>query len=265
MATKAASTAIAKKTTGTALTTYKDRLAAQAAQVLAQEANTGGGNFITLPAGVLTWKGSEIPGNTFECVILDSMHENNYYEKRFNPKKPENPTCFAFGRDESVMAPHAMSKSAQSETCATCQWNKWGSARDQDGKPTRGKACAQKRRLMLLPRDALGSAQNIAKSEVAYLRISVTSVKNWAQYAKSLLAQYKQPPIAFVTRISVQRDQETQFKILFEEVEPITDEATMGALLDKMDASADEFAKPYEQQEEQPEEPVRKTIAAKRR
>jgi hypothetical protein len=246
----------------TALATWQDRLAQDAAQAVEQEANVGTGSMITFKAGVMTYQGNDIAGNEMPVVVIDSVLEHDYYGNQpFDPDNPVIPVCFAFGRDDKQMAPHEASEEPQNETCKGCQWLEWKSATDrQTGKPRKGKACQQRRKLMMVPEDVLkGGPEAIAKSEVAFAKLPVTSVRAWAAYVKTLAATYKRPPYAFVTMLSVVPDKDDQFHITFNMEATIENPAILQALVEKAASHSEELTRAYERQsvEEQAPPPRR--------
>lgn len=81
--------------------------------------------------------------------------------------------------------------------CATCPYNRWGSAVGPNGVPTRGKACREKR-LILFLRDG-----DVLPVVVAAPPTSIRAVENW----KNLLETKGVPlPLAHVT-LRVKREQ----------------------------------------------------------
>lgn len=85
-------------------------------------------------------------GVEFEAVILQAMPLNIYYAKPFDTDDPGPPDCSSLGGitpDKGVDAP-------PSEECTSCAMNKFGSAPARtDGTKRKGKACSNKRRLVL--------------------------------------------------------------------------------------------------------------------
>ena len=229
-----------KKKAGTSLVSWDEALAARAQKAKKAEASVATGGFISLKSGVMSYNGNPVPGNKMNVVILDAILENHMYEGKFDPNNASGPVCFAFGRDEDEMAPHANVEEPQNETCTGCPMNEWGS--DQDG--GKGKACKNIRRLSMIPADSAESAESVGEAEVAFLKIPVTSVKSWAGYVNQLSAANK-PPLAYITEISVTPDAKSQFKVNFRAVEAIEDGEVIGALLNKADASEDALMMPY--------------------
>jgi hypothetical protein len=214
------------KTKNDSIVRWDEELAKEAMAAAAMEANTGGVKFISVRGGVLTWNDAPVPGNAMAVVILDHVMENVYYTSEFDPDNPSSPDCFAFGRDEATMEPHKVAKeagTAQEGPCKGCPQNEWGSA-DKG----RGKACRNVRRLGLISAGQLGPTGKLklidetdyyAKDgELAFFKVPVTSVKGFAGFVKQVASALKRPPHGIVTKLSVQPDPKSQFKVVFEPI-----------------------------------------------
>lgn len=220
---------MAEKPTTTQVTVFEDQLAGMAAEAVKAEQASTGTPFLSTQGGILKFQGNPIAGNRLECVILASPVERLYYAERFDPTKKVAPTCTAISVNAIGMTPIQTGEGVpvQHPTCEGCPKNEWGSA-PNGGK---GKACRETRRLIVLPADALTSADAIAGAEVAALRPPVTSLKNYANYVQTIAATYKRPPLAMVTAIAVTPDPKTQFKVTFSMVKAIDDRELIAALL----------------------------------
>jgi hypothetical protein len=230
----------AGKVKTTSLTKWDAELAALAEAAVATEAAVSSGNMISLKNGVMTYQGAEIPGAEFECIILDGIAHNAYYEDGFDPDTPTSPACYAFGRGEEPMAPHENAPNPQHDTCKGCPQNEFGTA-DRG----RGKACANKRRIGLIAKSDLD--EDILAAEVAYMQVPVTSVRAWAGYVRQINEVLKKPTLAVVTLIKVEKDPKTQFKVTVKMVEPIEDGELIGQLIQKAKLVQKEIAFPYVQ------------------
>jgi len=129
-----------------------------------------------------------------KAVILDWRNYNRYYTQAFDPQNPVPPMCFAIDSVIHNMAPHEEAKEPQSETCASCAHNKWGSA--PQGK---GKACRNTVRIAIVPPE---SDEN---SEPMLLNISPTGLKGWAAYVNDLTSR-EMHPLMVVTEIALDAD-----------------------------------------------------------
>lgn len=224
--------------TGTDIVAFKAKLQEQAVQAAAEEPQSSA-TFLSARGGILAFGEEELPGNQVCVIILDALKENTLYAEKFDEDNPQPPTCYAFGRGNDEMGPHPSMQvdltyfQPQNDTCEGCQHNEWGSA-DKG----RGKACQNRRRLALIPAgfyspkrgsrdyelELFTDEKHFASADIAFLKLPVTSVKDWAKYVTQLSATVHLPPHGVVTRIFIEPDAKTQYKIHFEMVENVPDE-----------------------------------------
>lgn len=236
----------------TAVANWDEELAKQAAAAAEQEASTGGGNFFSLRGGQLKLNGTVLPDNQMAVVVLDALIENVYYEGAFDPEDPQSPICYAFGRDDKTMAPHADATKPQAESCAACPLNQWGSL-VVSGQQRRGKACRNRRRLGLIPAGTLkgmhftpfATSEEIANAPLAYLALPPTSLGGFATYTKQLAGALNRPPRAMFTRIALVPDTKSQFKVTFTALNPVSNEL-LGAVMARSKEVAAVIEFPYQ-------------------
>lgn len=236
----------APKSTG--MTVFEEEMAKEAEDAAAKERPASG--MISLRGGVMTYQEQPIKDNTFLAVILDSVHENRFYTERFDPENPSSPVCFALSGTGDSMAPHELSVEKQHETCEGCPRLEWGSALNG----SRGKACGEVRRLAVIPVSALESAEAVKTSELAVLKVPVTSVKNWANYVNNVRNMHRRPPYGMVTEIKLVPDAKTQFKLLFSAKGLVDSDELLGAIRERRASVQNVLMVPYEQQAEAEEE-----------
>lgn len=236
-----------------AVANWRAEMQADAAKAAEMEKATGGGKFFSMRAGVLSYDDTPLPGNQMACVITDAIMENVYYAESFDSDNRVPPTCFAFGREEDEMEPHEKVDeedcfTRQSEMCEGCPQNEWGSA-DKG----RGKACGNRRRLAIIPAgvyskkgelELFDEADAFKSSELAFMKLPVTSVKNYSRYVRECADQIDRPPYAVFTRIYVEPDAKSQFKVNFELLEEIDDDL-MEVIFKRHKEAADVIAFPY--------------------
>lgn len=238
------------------LVQWDEELAKYAEQAEKMESKSvTGGQYISLKGGAFSFQGSELPDDSIEVIIVDHCLENAYYDGAFDPNNPQSPVCFALTQNEDEMAPHEDSTEPQCESCDQCEFNKFGSATTG-----RGKACKNTRRLALIMGEDM---ENIAGAEVAYLKLPPTSIKAWTGYVQQIARTLKRPPFGVVTRISIESDDATQFKVKFSLVESISDSETFKALIAKKEAINPELMAPYQPIEVQEAPPPRRGAARK--
>lgn len=262
----------AKKKTGTAVTNYDEELAKLAGGAAALTSSGGGGRFFSTRAGVLQFDDAPLPGNQMCVIVAAWCLENVYYDSDFDPDSRTPPACFAFcknpdEKDEMAPNPEHLKDDVfdqQSEECADCPQNEWGSAAKG-----RGKACSNRRRLALLPAGTYTSAgrgggfelelfddaDHFASADAAFLKVPVMSGKGFDSYVRDVADQLKKPLFAVYTRVSVVPDPKSQFKVNFELIEPVGSDLvpTLMARYKKLHEEIDfPYAKFEEAEEEKP-------------
>jgi hypothetical protein len=206
---------------------FESEMAKLAEQSIQAEKNSAGVSFITTSGGVMKYRDNPIAGNSLDVIVLASPVERLYYTSRYDPTNNAPPSCFALGSTITGLKPSHLADAPQAEVCETCPKNQWGSATN-GGK---GKACNEKRRLFLMTADSATSIDSVNLSEVAALRIPVTSVKGFATYVQTVASTVKRPLAAVITKVSLVPDPKTQFKIQFTYVKPLDDMSVVKALI----------------------------------
>ncbi len=197
---------------------------------------------ISTRGGVLTYQNQQIPGNKLPCIVIASVFENRYYDKRFDPNKREAPKCFALSPEQKGMTPHPDVKTKQAETCDACPHYQWGS--DPNG--GKGKACKAVRRLALLPATAAKDG-TVKTAEIALISIPTMSGKNWANYTNSCAAEFGRPPWAVITEISVVPNPRSQFEVKFQALGILDDSAILADIKKRIEPVQEVLMTPYDQ------------------
>jgi hypothetical protein len=222
----------------TAVVDWKAQLAEMA--VATAEAEKPSGNWVSFKSGVLTINQTPMKNNEVDCVVIQSIFENQLYKDRYDPNNPQPPICYALSETDDDLKPHPDSAEPQSTTCEVCPNNVWGS--DPGG--GKGKACKNVRRLAIISADDL-SVEKLPQAEVALAKLPVTSVKNWSTYASQIANVLKLPPLAVISNMSVEPDAKTQFQVNFRLVDKIEDGALIQALLNKRKDTTSLIFAPY--------------------
>jgi hypothetical protein len=220
-----------------AMTKWDEKLAEQAKLATKTlEGVGGGGNFLSTRGGILTYRGGKVPGGKMRVVVLDFILENDWFENKFDADNMEVPACFAYARHKDDLRPHEKSLKPQHEQCEGCPKNEFGTA--DTGK---GKACQNRVRLALITE---GDLDDVAKAELAFLKVPVTSVKAWVGYVNQIQSVEKRPPLGVVTEIVVEPDPQNQVKVSFNYIEPVADDK-MEALFAKLETTQKKIVEPY--------------------
>jgi hypothetical protein len=224
---------------------WEERLAVLASEYTAAE--QVGGSFLSTKGGVLRFGDDEMPGNQMVVIVLDVVHARTFYTEKFVAGGENNPPprCYAFGRtpqEVEEMAPHPSMQAdlsyfqPQNETCKGCPNNEWGTS-----DTGRGKACGERRRIALLPAgyyqpkrgsrdfdlhlfDRPEHVKHYESADIAYLQLPVMSVKDWSRYAIHLEGTHRRPPFGVISRVWLEPDPKSQFRVKFEVLELLPEE-----------------------------------------
>jgi hypothetical protein len=251
-----------KSNPGTAITPWDKQLAERAMQAAKVVSGVGGGgNFLSVKSGQLSYQGVAVKGNEMNVIVLAQKLENQHYAAAYDPNAPASPDCYAFGDDRKTMAPDPEHvEEPINETCTGCPMKDFGTA--ATGK---GKACGDVMRLALI---AEGDLEDLATAEVAYLKVPFYSTKEWAACLRQMVEVYEKSMEAFVTKISVVLDKKAQFLVKFDIVQPIEfDQESWAALVKKVDQANREIAFPYPKFDDAPAPaaPARRAVSPARR
>lgn len=247
---------MAKKVASAALQKYDARFAEMAKQAKTAVSAVGaGGNFISFKGGVMQYKGARIPEDKMRCVVIDAIPVNEFYGADFDPDGFSAPDCYAMGRafesgeliKPADLAPNPADVPRPcNPTCDGCPKHEWGSA-DKG----RGKACKETQRLALLAEGDLEN--NIEDGEIAYIKVPVTSIKNWAGYSRQLIDVFHRTALAFVTEISLVKATDGSlpgWSVEFKQVLPIEDPPVLDALFGRYDEVVKAIAFPWQKNSE---------------
>jgi hypothetical protein len=238
---------------------------ADQAQQAAQEEPDAGGLWVSTQGGIMSIGDDEMPGNQMYVIILDHYRENTFFAGRYNPEVKAPPKCYAFGRgaDADEMGPHESMKASlaweggyfepQHDTCQGCPMNEWGTA-----DTGRGKACQNRRRLILLPAgyatpkkgsrdfdvELFTDPAHYKTADEAQMKLPVTSSKEFSKYVSQLGAQYQRPPHGVLTRIYLEPHAGDQFHVKFEMVEEVPDDLAQ-IIMDRNTACRDREFRGY--------------------
>jgi hypothetical protein len=215
---------------------WRDRIKAVTVKVAEAEKPSGG--FISFKSGRLTIGEVMMPGDKIECVVVDYLFHNKWFDTPYNSQKPTPPACYAYARDDESLQPYTGRPGGgpdgadipgcddpQSDFCSTCPKNEWGSA----GGGSRGKACTNSRRIWLLPADVAQSVDKAQRTEYLQCDLPPTSVKNFQRFVNDAAAS-GMAPFQMVVELSVKPDDKTLFQVNWKPMEQIKDEAILEAL-----------------------------------
>lgn len=206
MATKPAAKKTAAKTgtevavkKTTAIVNIQEQLRAQAEATAGKIAPAGGNKIRYSKGKFILPDGSE--SESLEVVIVEFVSQNLYYESGYDKDNIVPPNCFSIHPEPKGMAPSANAPDKQCDDCGSCPMNQFGSA-------GAGKACKNTRLLAVLPPDA------DADTPIWLLSVPPTAIKGFDGYVSSVLRSFQMPPVAVVTTVSLDEN-EDYYKPLF--------------------------------------------------
>lgn len=240
---------MATKKSNNAVSLWSDKLAEIAAAEAAKEVIGDLIPQLSIRNGIMRIGDNQIPGNRIAVVIACNVFENAYYNTAYDPDAIVPPACYAFGTDSAEMAPTDLVKDKQSDSCAECSNNMFGSA--DTGK---GKACGNRRKLVCVPAGEYNSKTNewaietdadeFANATAAVLSIPPTSLVEYSKYVKTLAKEHKRPSNAVITEIKVVPDDKRQFVVKFNFIDYI-DEDVYLSILDRQEDFMNALTTPY--------------------
>lgn len=140
----------------------------------------------------------ETPAATLDVVILRAGQgvSKVFYSTRYTDGNDDAPTCFS----NDGVRPDPSVEEKQSDTCAICPHNVFGTAVGEDG-TGKGKRCADFKRL------AVAAASTL--EDPLLLRIPPASLRNLTEYSKMLATRNVRDYAVVVTRLSFDHDAAT--------------------------------------------------------
>lgn len=133
--------------------------------------------------------GSKVEG-PLALVVVDFTSRNKFYDKPFDQNNPGPPACWAIHTEPKQMAPKDEVPDKQADSCGTCSMNEFKS-----GANGSGKACKNSRYLAVLPPDA------DADTELWFLEVGPTSIKNFDGFVNGALRTFQMPPVGLIVEV----------------------------------------------------------------
>ncbi len=166
---------------------------AKDAEALGKRIQAPGGDKIKLTKKKTfkTPDGQESEG-PLSVVILDFTSMNKFFDRPYKDGEVSPPACFAIGDEPAALVPSANSPDVQSESCAKCPNNEFGSKGN-------GKACGNHR--ILVVRAGVGDEGANPDAPKMIIEVSPTSIKAFDAYVQMVRTQFQVPPIGVVTDI----------------------------------------------------------------
>jgi len=121
-----------------------------------------------------------------------------WYKAAYQPGTAEAPDCFS----SDGITPDPFVTSPVSRSCGECPYNAFGSGKDAQGNPSKGKACSDHKNLFVVAADQMDG-------DIAVLRVPATSLKALSGFGQEL-AKHGVPMQALVTEMSFTDDEHPQ-------------------------------------------------------
>lgn len=200
------------KSAGKSMVNVDAALKAEAAAI-AETIGAPSSNVIKTNDKVFKLPDGQIIQGSLDVIIVEYTSKNLFYAKKYNPKNPEGPVCWAINKKIDDMVPSRTAPAIQSKTnCDACALNQWGSDGD-------GKACKNTRALaVLLP--SVGDGNTLYT-----LNVSPTGIKAFDGYINSINKFYQVVPIQMITEVTFHPEKDWAM-LLFQDPRPNEDYAT---------------------------------------
>jgi hypothetical protein len=243
MASKKQSTALATAATkAVVVSNWREKAAASIAKSkeVAAKLPQSSGNRLSFKGGAITLAGNRLD-NPLPLVILSYGYERTYYSAMYQPDVYASPDCYSL----DGVKPAGNAAVPQSERCAICRLNEFGTA--QNGK---GKACKEGAVFAAIHADALESPERVRAAQIITGAPSVLNSKGFRSYVDALLPNG--PIWGVVTMLTNEVDPRTQYALSYQATVFEQDDATMDAIASRLDEAERELSKGYTVPEEQP-------------
>lgn len=254
-----------RKSNNTSVAPWYDKLAEVAEAEAAKEIVNDAIPALSIKNGILRLGDTQMPGNRIAVVIACNVFENAYYDTAYDPDVLVAPVCYAFGDTQAEMAPTDLVKEKQSDSCANCPNNEFGSA--DTGK---GKACGNRRKLVCIPAGEFDKktnewvietdAEEYKNATPAILNIPPTSLVEYAKYVKALFKEHKRPINAVVTEVKIVPDDKKQFVINFNFLDYV-EEDVYNAVDERHEVFKEALTRPYSYTQDDDKKPMKKATS----
>jgi hypothetical protein len=172
----------------------REKMAEAVAADLARLGSTGGKDAIRITQD----KKFVFPDETssdgpLDLIIVDFVYRNEYYPGAYNRKEAVAPTCFAVSPAQIALIPTTNSPKVQSPDggpCNTCQWDKYGSSAQGEGK-----ACKNTVFMAVMPPDATEDSQMFV------IKTSPTGIRHINQHVAKIGRAVNLPVWGIITKL----------------------------------------------------------------
>lgn len=158
-------------------------------------------------------------GQEVDVVIVGMNPEvglaHTWYKDAYNPNSSEPPDCSS----QNGVTPDSWIQNPQSDKCAGCPMQVWGSAVSMSG--GKAKACRDSRQLLVARAQDFG--QDPSSCTLYLMQVTVNSLRAYSNFGKELAAAGFPGPQFVVTRMSMDEESSVP-KIEFAIVGPLSED-----------------------------------------
>lgn len=208
---------------------------------------------ISFRGGYMKLDGQDVPDSILDCVIIAATFENQYYDPSipFDPDNLQNPICFSMSLDGEEMEHDKLSAQPQHNgPCGDCHHMQWKS----DPVRKKGKACKEKRKIMILPASQIKNG-GVKKASMAMATLPVTSAGNWSDYVNFLLNEHQRPSFAVLSKLKCRPHPKFQLEVTFE-CTGLVGEEHLADIMARIPSAQKIMMRPYEGK---PDDPTKAT------
>lgn len=205
---------MSKRETSNLPISYEEQIQKELANITSKVGG-GGHNRIRAKGNMSFSLPDDSEATKLTVVILDFTSSNMFYDSAYDPQNSQPPACFAIGDSPSTLVPSENSPDKQSDTCAPCPMNQFGSS----GK---GKACKNTRQVAVIPAPDPEDSE-WGDAPVWLLSVPPTSCREFDAYVRTLATRNTTIPAAVVTEIYF-ADKKVYFSPRFKSIRPLTPE-----------------------------------------
>jgi hypothetical protein len=181
-------------------------------------------------------------GDSMDVVIMASVRANFYYGRAYNANERGEVRCYALSENaDEPLAPPATLVGREHDKCEGCPWDAFGS--DDRG---RGKACRNYFVLSIIPAftDEDLEPEVIGKAQGARVRIPPTSLPLYTAWCNKVKVFKGRPRFTFLSRLTIVKDAQTQFKVHTDLLDLIQEEDVLLALSERYTEAREQVLQP---------------------
>lgn len=189
---------LAKAAGNTSLALVDNELANEVANLKQQIGQSSSNKIKVTPQGQFLLPDGMDMGDEIQVVVIDFVTRHTFYSGPYNPNNLAPPDCYAIGKTIADLAPENDSPAIQSEKCATCPLNQFGS-----GANGTSKACKNARSLAVVLVDPENPGLAAEPDAPIYtLDLPPTAIKSFDGAVNHVARTLQGPPLKAVLTVT---------------------------------------------------------------